>query len=268
MNDKIINEELLTAPIGTKTNINQDAKDNDIYPDYFRPIKVELNCPYCKATRIFSSKDCNAIGHYLSQKNNQKVYSIANENCKGELLIYKFSCEMNHNLNLMLEVSGKDELIKVGQWPEPIALAKNNNDELLKELDEENIVYYLNALKSRNNNLNIASFVYLRRIFEKLIDEAKKKSKSNFDGKKIKDVIKILVKEGLLNSLLNDMGYNVLYSLISDGVHNLSEIECQNHFDLLKEAIEIILEDEIYRKKQEKRKKRIGNELNNENSIK
>ena len=60
----------------------------------------------------------------------------------------------------------------------------------------------------------------------------------------------------------------VLYSLLSDGVHNLSEEQCKEQYELLKSAVEIILEDEIYKRNLEKRKKSIGNLLSNKNSEK
>lgn len=43
----------------------------------------------------------------------------------------------------------------------------------------------------------------------------------------------------------------IINSILSDGVHNLSEAQ----YELLKSAVEIILEDEIYKSDLEKRKK-------------
>ena len=96
----------------------------------------------------------------------------------------------------------------------------------------------------------------------------KRKSAINFKNKYLKDIINQLVTEGLLNEIFKENGYNVLYGLLSNGVHNLSEDECKTQFDLLKNGIEIILEDEIYKRNLEKRKKSIGNSLSNKNSEK
>ena len=264
MNDKVINYDVLTSPIGTKIKIPDDVTITDVVPIY-KDIKIELYCPECKEKRIFTSNTYKKVGFYLER------YDISKElleKAVKEHLLYIFKCELKHQVTLILEIESKNILIKIGQYPSSISLQISANNELLKELDKDNKKYYLNALKAYNDNLNIAAFIYLRRIFESLINEACKKSSQDYKGMKIKEIIKDLVNKNLINPLFIDTGYNILYSLISDGVHNLSEEKCKEQFILLKDAIEIILEDEIYKKKQEKRKKSIGNKLSNMNSAK
>ncbi len=262
MNDKIINEDLLLKAIGSEINVKSEDFEF-LFPTYSKSIKVELYCPRCKEKRIFKCSDVTTAGYYLSKSVNEAL--IVHNN---ELLIYDFSCEYNHSFKVSFETLGKGNLVKFGQYPSSMYFSKEINDNIIKELDESEKEYYLLSIKSKENNLNIASVVYLRRVFESLIEKAKNKSKTDFTGMKTKDIIKQLVKENLLNEMLKSTGYNVLYSLLSDGVHNLSEEECNEQFKLLKSAIEIILEDEIYKKQLEKRKIRIGSLLSNKNSEK
>lgn len=263
MNNKVINEKLILDPIGT--NITIDKGDiNYLFPDVHKVIKVELYCPVCKEKRVFKCDDSHNTGYYLNRLGSDRERGIFQE--KNELLIYNFSCEFNHKFKMIFETLGNGELIKVGQYPWPRYFSQKINDDIFKILDDNERTYYMLSIKSQDNNLNIASFVYLRRVFESLIAKAIKKSSTDFTGKKVKEQIKQLVKEGLLNEILNNTGYNVLYTLLSDGIHNLTEEQCKEQFDLLKSAIEIILEDEIYKRSLEKRKISIGNLLSNKNS--
>ena len=265
MNDKYINTKFITDPIYTSIEINELSNSILLFPEYNHPIKIELYCPICKEKRIFKCTSFKTVGNAFNGGYYEKSKVILGD-FAGELIIYEFSCEYNHLLKLVLETRGKGSLIKIGQFPMPMLYSETINNDLIKFLDLEEQKYYMLSIKAFNDNLNIASFVYLRRVFESLIIKAKDKSKSDFTGKKTKDIVKVLVKESLLNEMLKENGYNVLYSLLSDGVHSLSEENCKENYELLKEAIEIILEDEIYKMKLEKRKKRIGNSLSNKNS--
>lgn len=265
MNNEVINEKLIIEPIETIITI-EESKVGGLFPDMYNPIKLELYCPICKEKRIFKCVDTEKLGYDLNQGLTVRNKSVLTKN--RMLIIYNFSCEYNHSFKMIMQTLGNKELIKIGQFPSPMFFSSKINNEVFKILDENEKNYYLLSVKSHNNNLNIASFVYLRRVFESLLEKAIKQSNTNFDGMKTKEKIKQLVKEGLLNDLLKNTGYNVLYSLLSDGVHNLSEEQCKEQYELLKSAVEIILEDEIYKRNLEKRKNNIGNLLSNKNSEK
>lgn len=265
MNNKVINEKLVVAPIETIIKVNENEV-NALFPDIYNSLKIELYCPICKEKRVFTCVSHDKLGYDLNQSvlvRNKSVLTKGNM-----LIIYKFCCEFGHNFKMIMETLGQGELIKIGQFPSPMFLSNKINKDIFKILDEKEKQYYLLSVKSHNNNLNIASFLYLRRVFESLIEKAIKKTTTNFEGMKTKEKIKQLVKEGLLNDLLKNNGYNVLYTLLSDGVHNLTEEQCQEQYELLKSAVEIILEDEIYIRNLEKRKISIGNLLSNKNSEK
>jgi len=265
MNNEVINEKLITDPIETVITV-EGSEVNGLFPDWYNTIKVELYCPICQEKRVFKCGDTDKYGYDLNQNSTTRNKAVLTKS--NLLIIYNFSCEYNHRFRMIMETLGNNELIKIGQFPSPMFFSDKINNDIFKILDKNEKNYYLLSVKSHNNNLNIASFVYLRRVFESLLDKAIKQSNTNFDGMKTKEKIKQLVKEGLLNDMLMNTGYNVLYSLLSDGVHNLSEEQCKEQYELLKSAVEIILEDEIYKRNLEKRKKSIGNLLSNKNSEK
>ena len=53
-----------------------------------------------------------------------------------------------------------------------------------------------------------------------------------------------------------------VYGILSKGVHELSEDECKEYFTVLRESIEMILDEKLERLKKEKRKKEIRTALN------
>ena len=52
-----------------------------------------------------------------------------------------------------------------------------------------------------------------------------------------------------------------IYSILSKGIHELSEEECKKYFMVLKESIEIILDEKLEAYNKAKHKKAIGNAI-------
>ena len=53
-----------------------------------------------------------------------------------------------------------------------------------------------------------------------------------------------------------------LYSILSMGIHELSEDECNKHFVIVRSGIELILNEKLRKLEDEKNKKRIEKKLN------
>ncbi|TLG77357.1 hypothetical protein [Culicoidibacter larvae] len=125
--------------------------------------------------------------------------------------------------------------------------------------------YLYKADLSSDNNLYIGAFVYLRRIFENIIDsklkELSNKGKSTSDNR-MKEKVSFLVNEHQLDSTFKEQGFAKMYSLLSDAVHNLSEAECKENFLILREAIMMIIKDQIAHEQQQQRKKNLQATLN------
>ena len=139
-----------------------------------------------------------------------------------------------------------------------------NNKAFLNELVEEYKDYYRKACSLNSFNSNIGAMTYLRRIFEKLLIDGFLENFSEedfeaFQKKRMEDKVDYLKEH--LPKLLFEQGFNSLYSLISDGVHNLSEEECEQNFSTLKLAIEEILIEKIQTKETTERLSRIKRQL-------
>lgn len=123
-----------------------------------------------------------------------------------------------------------------------------NNKPFIRELGTEYSSYYKTALNSFNSNIGVMT--YLRRIFEKLLLDCFNENESKIDVTK-EEFIKLRMEEKLnklkdfLPKIIFESGYNKIYTKISDGIHNLSEEECEILFIPLRMAIEEILIEKI-----------------------
>lgn len=140
-----------------------------------------------------------------------------------------------------------DKLIKIGQYPTKADLDFGSLDPAFsKELDVTFRADLGRAIGLRAHGIGVGSFVYLRRIFENLIEEAHVLAKSDkdwddttFQKARMPERIKLL-KAYLPNRLVET---SKLYDILSIGVHELSEDDCLKHFDLILKAILMILKE-------------------------
>jgi hypothetical protein len=137
---------------------------------------------------------------------------------------------------------------KIGQHPSiadfHISQIKIYNNVLSKKQSKE----FTKAIGLAANGVGIGSFVYLRRIFESLIEEAHQIAikedgwnEKDFDkariGEKI-DMLKYLLPEFLVEN-------KSLYSILSKGIHELEENECLEYFEAIRVGIELILDEKL-----------------------
>lgn len=168
--------------------------------------------------------------------------------------MHYFNCARSkkHKLAFVLYISEEHSTIqKVGQNPSVADLNMHDVKKYASVLSKG----YFNELKKAiglaAHGVGVGSFVYLRRIFESLIEEAKAEAlkDDSFDEQafrtaKMNDKIKML--SGHLPSFLIEN--HQLYGILSKGVHELSEQECLDAFPVVKVGIELILDEHIVEK--------------------
>ena len=145
---------------------------------------------------------------------------------------------------------------KIGQQPSfgdvHIAKVKKYASVLSKpQLQELN-----RAIGLASHDVGVGSYVYLRRVFEALVEEAHTVAKTDtgwdeeaYVRSRMSEKITLLRHH--LPTFLGD--HPEMYSLLSKGVHELSEEECLTHFDTLRISIELILDDKLERRTREKK---------------
>jgi hypothetical protein len=117
------------------------------------------------------------------------------------------------------------------------------------------------AIGLASHDVGIGSFVYLRRIFEALVEEAhdlamKDPSWNEDDYGRSRMAEKIdLLKNYLPDFLVQN---RQIYSLLSKGLHELSEEECLSHFKTVKIGIELILDERLEKRQKAEKIKAVS----------
>ena len=116
------------------------------------------------------------------------------------------------------------------------------------------------SVKSISQEMGIGAFAYLRRIYESLIDKKykelpnEKKQNAESVGGKIKFVDKLKAVESVEKVIPPQLDKikNELYSILSKGLHEYEEAECQNLFESVLFSIEFILKKELQKRDDDK----------------
>lgn len=139
-------------------------------------------------------------------------------------------------------------IMKTGQYLSVADFHISEIKQYRKLLPNEKLEEFTRAIGLAANGVGIGSFVYLRRIFEHLINETylqcieeKLVSEEQYDRSRMDQKIELLSAH--LPSLLVDN--KSMYSILSLGVHELDENSCLAHFDTLRVGIEIILDAKL-----------------------
>jgi len=110
------------------------------------------------------------------------------------------------------------------------------------------------AIGLASHDVGIGAYVYLRRIFESLIDEAQERASEsagwdNNQYQRARMSERIVLLKDFLPAFLVE--HPQVYSLLSKGIHELSEQECLSHFETLRVGIELMLDEKLQKKERE-----------------
>ena len=137
---------------------------------------------------------------------------------------------------------------KIGQFPSIATFHINQIKKYDKVLSGNRLKEFTRAIGLAANGVGIGSFVYLRRIFEALIEEAHEKAKADnnwdedtYQRQRMTEKIEML-KLHLPTFLVENKS---LYGILSIGVHELKEKDCLEHFETVKIGIELILDEKV-----------------------
>lgn len=177
---------------------------------------------------------------------------------------------MSFSFLITLNVGNQDQLLKIGQYPSPVDLKQLYNKKYEKIIEEilepSKSEEYKKAIMAHAHGFGIGAFVYLRRIFEGLIydvyerykDQLDEGDKKEFKHKSMEEKIEAL--ENFLPKIVSNNKH--LYSVLSKGIHELDKSECLDHFKVVKEMMELIL-DKVYNQLKEAEKvDKLETELN------
>lgn len=148
----------------------------------------------------------------------------------------------------ILWITSSKKLVKIGQFPSVADFHIKEVKQYKKLLSQEKLKEFTRAIGLAANGVGIGSFVYLRRIFEHLISEARREAiKDKVITEEDISTARMDEKIQLLEAYLPDflVENKAMYSILSLGVHELDEKSCLAHFDTLRVGIEIILDEKL-----------------------
>ena len=172
--------------------------------------------------------------------------------------------EKSHDVTIILRVND-DKITKIGQFPQ-IADLENSHLKKYKDLDVEIYKELNRALGLNSHGIGVGSFVYLRRIIEKYIvfpeiqqlvkEEALTAEQiGSLDFKRKV----ILAKDRLPKVLVEN---TKVYSVLSKGIHSLTEEECLEIFNPILMAIELILDERLEKIERDRKLEKMNKDLN------
>ena len=194
---------------------------------------LDFHCPECGKHSVFKLmreakyQDTSYLNNYLFSLH----FTCSRDSLHQALFLYK---------------AHKGILQKIGQIPSLVDMSLPDLKKYRPILGAERYKELSRGIGLVSHGVGIGAFVYLRRIFEWLIEKAKGSASASpswsdevFLRARMDEKISIL-KDFLPDFLVQNRG---LYGILSVGVHSLSEEECLAAFPAVKLAIELILDD-------------------------
>lgn len=206
---------------------------------------IDTYCPECNQHSIFSRE-----GNY-STTSNSEIWVDA-----GRFVI-SLVCSRNREHKLFFLFTAIEKSIqKIGQLPSIASLNLFDVKKYSQVLEKKYFQELTKSIGLASHGVGVGSFVYLRRIFEFLIEEAHTNSlsiegwdESAYTKSRMNEKIELL-KAQLPEFLVENKS---MYSILSKGIHELSENECLAAFPVVKLGIEIILDDKLETMRREKK---------------
>lgn len=241
-------EFIFDTPLYTKIDLSED---NQIMKDL---CSYELRIDGYNPAKGVDSTYC-----LVSGLNSQYIYD-------WDIKLIRFECQRyKHSLFVCIHYDTVQGFIeKVGQYPSVADMHISQIKQYAKVLGKDYLKDFTRAIGLAANGVGTGSYVYLRRIFEHLVDEISKAAiaageidKDAFYSSKMDNKLKML--ESHLPDVMKDN--KSLYGVLSKGIHELTEKDCLRYFPVVRQIIELILDDLEYVRQKDLKKKETRNKL-------
>lgn len=231
---------------------------------------IDCYCPSCGQISVFQADNNRPTQRHSAAMSdfpisNPKQWNIDIENSTFQVR-KTFKCVRNsqHSLTFYINISDKT-LQKIGQIPSIADLNSFGITKFKKILGNDLYAEFNRGIGLFSHGVGVGSFVYLRRIIENFIikpayDNAKQSidwDDEEFQKLRVTERIKKL-KDFLPEFLVQN---STLYSIVSKGIHELTEEECNEYFPVLRECMEYVLTEIQAQKETEDKKKALAKKI-------
>lgn len=259
-NEKATNEDM---PITALPSIKEILLDRSLYDampvneddleaiDTLRRgnFQIDAFCIYCNAASIFKTfrSISNTAPKSIATESRASRQSTSLDPGYFGLHASCVRCSRSYTYYFLLT---NLNLSKIGQYPSLEDIGSADLVKYRKFLSKGDYAELKRASGLFAHGIGIGSFVYLRRIFERLISVHHQALANagtpvpNFDGLHMDDKIKGLAS--VLPPAL--VKHRKVYSILSIGIHGLDEETCRKYFPVVKAAILQMLDQDMARK--------------------
>lgn len=260
-----VEDWLLNFPLYSPIVIGADV-DEAIEAILMFDCTMDAFCPDCQQSATFTS----AISQHsesIAQEEERTIFtnrlaSLGDSSHRDGWMVPSFLksivCTRAGHIVHFHFVSNKDSIIKIGQYPSLADMATGDTSQFIKALGKKRLHELNKAIGLAAHGVGIGSYVYLRRVFESLIEDAHQKAllaqewiEADYQKGRMKEKVSIL--KAYLPLFIID--HPQLYGILSLGVHELTEEECLKNFEALKSAILVIAEERMHEIQREARYK-------------
>ncbi|WP_299823068.1 hypothetical protein [uncultured Jannaschia sp.] len=210
-------------------------------------IQVDCFCLRCERETVY--KTMRIIGSGAGRPTPPKDWMFRNGYISPELFCARCGYA------IVTEFSVRDRILtKWGQLPSVADLSGAELRTFRNVLSRNDYSELNRAVGLISHGVGIGSFVYLRRIFERLVSkyatEARERGmlSEEFDTLRMGEKIDSL-KDFLPRAVYE---YRDAYSILSRGIHELSENDCTAAYPIIFAAVRLMLEEEVHKREREK----------------
>jgi hypothetical protein len=261
--EKIIFDSPLYSRWQRKVEIEEDGTiheyDLDNLISKFNE-RVERFCTKCEANRVFAAdKNVFSVNNIRSPHYPNKI-----EDKPSFFKSFRCSSNQEHKILYSFIVEG-NEVIKISEYPSKYDSVKDTFNNYKKVLEKEKITELSKASQLESFGYAIASLLYYRRIFERIIyktylDAEIDNKISDKDYRHLKMDEKIKYINDYLPEYFTENSH--IYGILSKGIHELEEKECQEYLPIVKTIIFYSLDEAVDKKNKELRKIEMSKKLN------
>ncbi|MFJ6264404.1 hypothetical protein ACIQGW_05190 [Lysinibacillus xylanilyticus] len=249
-----------------KLSLYKPFKLNEEYGEYIAKIfsyrdnlQFDCYCPECskESTFVMDKNDYYIKVAPLATRNDTIPYLLDRLHGFRFPRTQTFRCQRNNHVFTYNFYFKDDHLIKTGQYPS-MADIEIPGIQKYRNLLKRDYSDFSKAIGLHSHGVGAGSFVYLRRIFENLIEEIHQEYLQSdqwdddlYKRSRMDDKIKLL-QDKLPEVLVEN---RAVYGIMSKGIHELSEKECLNLFPDVKLGIELILDEKLYEQEKQSKKR-------------
>ena len=264
--DNVFANFLQTAGLYESTKIDED-NIADLIELLKGNVKISAYCKECKQERVFYMKPieyyfetgtdgdekirCASLGEEIESLQNM-IFSTKARQEKSfaeewkwinwqiadttRLMKLEYICSMDekHHLDYIV-LTTDNSMTKIGQYPSVADMTFPELDAYKHVISKEDRKELGTAIGLFASGVGAGSYVYLRRILERLIYQAKATAgdavnDEEFEKARVAERIKML--QGYVPEML--IQNTTIYGILSKGIHELSEEECRKYFPVVK----------------------------------